>query len=152
MPITFTIVADIFPPERQGKFMGLFGTVFAVSSIFGPTLGGALVDYGHWSWIFLINLPVGIIALVVMTMGLKENIRSGDQRSIDWLGAFTLTGAIVSILLALEIGRRSQAWGTGPIIGLFATGAFLIGLFIWIETRAKEPIIPLNLFRLRTRK
>jgi EmrB/QacA subfamily drug resistance transporter len=150
MPITFTIVADIFPPERRGKFMGLFGTVFAVSSILGPTLGGVLVDYGHWSWIFLINLPVGIIAMLVMALGLKENMRSRDQRSIDWLGAFTLTGAIVSILLALEIGRRSQAWGSIPIIGLFAIGAILISLFIWIETRAKEPMIPLHLFRLRT--
>lgn len=150
MPITFTIVADIFPPERRGKFMGLFGTVFAASSLLGPTLGGALVDYGHWSWIFLINLPVGIMAMIAIIIGLKENLKSAVKRSIDWLGALTLSGAIVSILLALELGRKSQAWGSGLTIGLFAAGALLTALFIRVETKAKEPIIPLNLFRLRT--
>ncbi|WP_442601023.1 MDR family MFS transporter [Paenibacillus sp. KN14-4R] len=150
MPITFTIVADIFPPERRGKFMGLFGTVFAISSIFGPTLGGILVDYGHWSSIFLINLPIGIGALIVLTLGLRENRKQADKRSIDWLGVITLSGAIISILLVLEIGRRSQIWNDAPTIGLFVGGVVLMALFIWIETKAKEPIIPLKLFQLRT--
>ncbi|UHA72486.1 MDR family MFS transporter [Paenibacillus sp. 481] len=150
MPIAFTIVADIFPPERRGKFMGLFGAVFAISSILGPTLGGILTDYGQWRWIFLINLPIGMIALIVMATVLQENRRNDEKLTIDWLGAITLTGGIVSVLLALVMGGLSYAWGSAPIIGLFATGGVLVGLFIWIETVTKEPIIPLHLFRLRT--
>ncbi|WP_152394892.1 MDR family MFS transporter [Paenibacillus guangzhouensis] len=148
MPLSMTIAADIFPPERRGKFMGLFGTVFAISSIFGPTLGGILVDYVHWRWIFFINLPLGIAGIFFIRTGLSDNQTGEGRRSIDWLGALTLTSAILTILLGLVLGDSTQQ-ASNYIITLFAIGALLLGAFIFIESRAEEPIIPLHLFRIR---
>jgi EmrB/QacA subfamily drug resistance transporter len=150
MPVTFTIVGDILPPEKRGKFMGLFGTVFALSSILGPAVGGNLVEHWHWSWIFYINLPIGIIAFILMYKGLNEDKSKRQSRTIDWFGVITLTGSIVSILLALVLGGSQYNWSSEIILGLFASGAVLLGLFIAIETKAKEPVIPLSLFRIRT--
>ncbi|MCQ6560254.1 MDR family MFS transporter [Paenibacillus mendelii] len=150
MPIAFTIVADVFPPERRGRFMGLFSTVFAISSILGPMIGGILTDYGQWSWIFLINLPIGMVAVIMIAIGLRENKRNDAKRSIDWLGAVTLTGASVFLLLGLVMGGTSYAWSSAPIIGLLAAGIILAGVFIFVETVAKDPILPLHLFRRRT--
>jgi EmrB/QacA subfamily drug resistance transporter len=139
MPIAFTIIADIYPPEKIGKFQGLFGTVFAVSSILGPALGGAIAEHADWGWIFWLNLPLGIPSLVIVFLTLRESKRR-EKRSIDWLGAITLSGTIVSLLLALEPeGTR----------GLFGVSAVLLLLFLWVETKAKDPIVPLQLFRIR---
>jgi EmrB/QacA subfamily drug resistance transporter len=149
MPISLTIAADLFPPERRGKFMGLFGTVFALSSIFGPTLGGVLSSGGHWGWIFLINLPIGLVALAAIAAGLKENVKSDGKRYIDWFGALTLSGAIVSVLVALVLGGSRYVWGSVQTIGLFVLGALLLALFVRIEMRAQDPLVPLHLFRLR---
>lgn len=146
MPISMTIVADIYPPDQRGKFMGLFGAVFALSSVFGPALGG---------WIFYINIPVGIPALLLVVMAMKES-KSSERRPMDWLGAMTLIISIVSILLALVLGGPNQesgaafAWTSPQIMGLFGMGAVSLALFLWIETRVKEPILPLHLFRIRT--
>jgi EmrB/QacA subfamily drug resistance transporter len=154
MPVSMTIVGDLYPPEKRGKFMGLFGAVFAISSIFGPTLGGFIVEYWNWSWIFYINLPFGIPALIIMAKSLKES-KSQVKRSIDWFGALTLSGGLIAILLALVLGGNTQiagtnySWSSLQIIGLFSIGFVLLVLFLWIETKAKEPIIPLHLFRIR---
>jgi len=151
MPIAFTIIADMFPPERRGKFMGMFGSVFMLSSLLGPTLGGVLVQYGHWSAIFYLNLPIGIVAYVLMASALKESIGS-EKRQVDWLGAITFTGAIVATLLALVMGGEQPEagyWTSAPAIGLLAAGLILLALFVWIESKAREPLIPLQLFRIR---
>jgi EmrB/QacA subfamily drug resistance transporter len=154
MPITMTIVGDLYPPEKRGKFMGLFGAVFAISSIFGPTLGGFIVEYWSWGWIFFINVPIGIPAIFILAIALKES-KSQVKRSIDWFGALTLCIGLIAILLALVLGGNSQstsryyAWDSLQIIGLFGIGFALLALFLWIETKAKEPIIPLQLFKIR---
>ncbi|MFC0330508.1 MDR family MFS transporter [Paenibacillus sepulcri] len=154
MPIAFTIVGDLYPPERRGKFQGLFGGVFALTSTFGPTLGGIIVNYWHWGWIFLINLPIGIAAVLIILIAMKES-KGAEKRSIDWYGAVTLSGAVVSVLLALVLAGGGQedgthlGWGSWQIVSLFAVSALLLGLFLWIETRTHEPIIPLQLFKLR---
>ncbi|TCZ75245.1 DHA2 family efflux MFS transporter permease subunit [Paenibacillus albiflavus] len=154
MPIAFTIVGDIYPPETRGKFMGMFGTVFAVSSIVGPALGGYITENLNWGWIFYINLPIGIPAFLIIASALKESI-SKERKTIDWLGAITFVIAIVAILLALVLGGNDQvSEGHYPldslqIIGLFCCGGVLIVAFLWIEMRAKDPIIPLHLFKIR---
>ncbi|AWB46524.1 MFS transporter [Paenibacillus sp. CAA11] len=154
MPISMTIVADIYPPDQRGKFMGLFGAVYALSSIFGPALGGMIVEHWDWGWIFFINLPIGIVALLVVAAGLKET-RSNEKQSIDWLGVLTLSAGVVAVLLALVLGGEGQgdgtryAWTSPQILGLFAAGAVLLALFTWIESKVKEPIITLSLFRIR---
>ncbi|WP_240415559.1 MDR family MFS transporter [Paenibacillus periandrae] len=154
LPIAFTIIADVYPPERRGKFMGLFGTVFAMSSIVGPTVGGLIVDFFHWGWIFYLNVPFGAAAMLILLFSLKETI-STEKRSIDWWGALTLSGAVISLLLIPVLSSNHQSQGsistelTFTMIWLFGIGAVLLALFIWIESRAKEPIIPLHLFHIR---
>lgn len=154
MPLAITILADIMPPERRAKMQGIFGAVFALSSIVGPAAGGFIVDHLSWNWIFYVNLPIGLAAIGIIAVALKEN-RTAGKRSIDWLGAVLLSGSIVSILLALVFGggtgeaSTSYGWGSVPVLGLFAAGAALLALFLWAETKAKEPILPLDMFRNR---
>jgi len=156
MPISMTIVADIYPPEKRGKFMGLFGAVFAISSIIGPALGGVIAEQWNWGWIFYMNLPIGIPALLLIAIAMKESKSKGRQ-SVDGIGAIALTVAVLAFLLALVLGGGTEresgasfAWSSPPIIGLFGTAAFFLALFLWIETKAKEPILPLRLFKIRT--
>lgn len=154
MPVAFTIIGDILPPERRGKFMGLFGAVFALSSILGPMLGGVIVEYWQWSWIFYLNIPIGVPVFIMIAAALKES-KANEKRPIDWFGAITLSGAVVSVLLALVLGGEQgiaadEGWKVAGIAGLFGAGAVLLALFLWIETKAKEPIIPLRLFKIRT--
>lgn len=156
MPIAMTIIGDIFPPDRRGKMQGIFGAVFGLSSVIGPAVGGFIVDHLAWQWIFYINLPFGIFAAIILSVSLKES-KSSEKKSIDWGGASTLTGAIVAFLLAIEMGgsdtaeggMTKYAWDSPQILGLFGASLVLILLFLWIETKVKEPIIPLKLFSIR---
>lgn len=154
MPIAMTIIGDIYPPDKRGKMQGIFGAVFGLSSVIGPAAGGFIADHLNWQWIFYVNLPFGIIASIILGIALKEK-KSTEKRSIDWFGAISLSGAIVSILLGLVLAGNTEqpgthyAWSSPQIIGLFSIGAILIGAFLWIESKAKEPIIPLFLFKNR---
>ncbi|GAA4865855.1 MDR family MFS transporter [Paenibacillus vulneris] len=149
MPISFTIIADIYSPEQRVRFMGLFSTLFAASSIGGPVIGGMLVQW-KWSWIFLINLPFGLAAWIMLAWALAEPPRTAGKPRIDWLGALTFTGAVVSLLLALVMGGNTYAWRSDAILGLFGVGTLLLAAFLWVELKAPEPLIPLQLFRIRT--
>ncbi|WP_042168638.1 MDR family MFS transporter [Paenibacillus gorillae] len=156
MPIAMTIVADIYPPDKRGKFMGLLSAVVAISSVFGPTLGGVIVEYWNWGWIFFVNLPIGLVVFLLLAVTMKES-KNAEKRSIDWWGAVTLSLAIVSLLLALVLSGGGESTGTGTryawnspgILVFLAGGAALLALFLWIETKVKEPIIPLHLFKIR---
>ncbi|MBD2869493.1 MDR family MFS transporter [Paenibacillus arenilitoris] len=148
MPIAFAIVFDIFPPEKRGKMGGLFGSVFGTSSLFGPLAGAYLTEYIDWRWIFYINVPIGIVALAFIVFFYKESL-SHDKQRIDWWGASTLVGAIVCLMFALELGGMEYAWDSAQIIGLFAGFAVLLGLFLYAETKAAEPIISFGMFRQR---
>jgi len=154
MPVAFTIIADLFSPEKRARFMGLFSAVFTLSSILGPAVGGLLVEYGNWNAIFFLNLPIGIPVFCLIAYALQESMAS-EKRSVDWLGAVTFMAAIVSILLALVMGGEQQramnreGWCSSLVVTLFSTGLLLLVLFIWIEAKVKDPIIPLHLFRIR---
>jgi EmrB/QacA subfamily drug resistance transporter len=148
VPIAFTIMFDAVKPESRGKLMGLFGAVFGMSSIFGPLLGAYMTDYVKWEWIFYINLPLGLIAFLMVAIFYKESLQHVKQR-IDWTGAFTLVGAIVCLMFAMELGGKQYAWNSAPILGIFAGFALLTVLFIYAETRAEEPIISFRMFRDR---
>jgi EmrB/QacA subfamily drug resistance transporter len=155
MPVAMTIIGDIFPPDRRGKMQGIFGAVFGLSSVLGPAVGGFLVDSLNWHWIFYVNLPFGILGAIVLGTVLKES-KGTEKKSIDWGGALVLTGAVVTLLLALVLGGGNESdpgthypWGSAQIISLFAASAMLIALFIFIEARVKEPIMPLYLFKIR---
>ncbi|MBW4085481.1 MDR family MFS transporter [Paenibacillus sp. S150] len=148
MPIAFTIVFDIYPPEKRGKLTGLFGAVFGISSVLGPLLGAYITDYVGWQWIFYINLPIGIVAFISITMSYKESVSHAKQR-IDWGGAFTLVGAIICLMFALELGGNQYAWDSAAILGLFAGFAVLLIAFLLIERVAPEAVISFAMFRER---
>jgi len=145
----FTSVADIFPdPANRARYQGLFSGVFALSSVVGPTLGGWITDNLDWRWIFYINLPLGIFALFALPFVLPQ---SGRRRraKIDFLGSATITASVVALLLALSWVGEGDAWDATRVIIGFVASAVLLAIFIPIELRAAEPIIPLSLFRSR---
>ncbi|GIP22543.1 MDR family MFS transporter [Paenibacillus sp. J22TS3] len=148
MPIAFTIIFDIFPPESRGKTTGLFGAVFGMSSIFGPLLGAFITESLGWNWVFYINVPLGIISLILIVVYYKESMSHSKQR-IDWGGAATLVGAVVCLMFALELGGKEYAWDSLQIIGLFAGFAVLFVVFIMIERVASEPIISFKMLSNR---
>ncbi|WP_243524079.1 MDR family MFS transporter [Bacillus pseudomycoides] len=148
MPIAFTIMYDIFPPEKRGKMTGLFGAVFGTSSVFGPLLGAYITDYISWHWVFYINIPLGIISFFFISKYYKESLQYKKQK-IDWAGAVTLVISIVCLMFALELGGKEYAWNSNMILGLFTTFAIMLLIFFFVERRAIEPIISFHLFKKR---
>lgn len=148
VPVAFTILFDAVSPDKRGKLMGLFGAVFGMSSIFGPLLGAYITDYVRWEWIFYINLPLGILALLLVAAFYNESHEHSKQK-VDWFGAMALVGAIVCLMFALELGGKFYAWDSIQMVGLFAGFAVLAVLFVIIELRVKEPIITFSMFRER---
>jgi EmrB/QacA subfamily drug resistance transporter len=148
MPITFAIIFDIFPAEKRGKMQGLFGAVFGISSVLGPIIGAYFTDYVNWQWIFYINLPLGIIALLLIVFAYFESVEHKQQR-IDWLGTVVLIISILSVMFALELGGKEYAWGSWQIISLFVCFAVFLLLFIFVETKVSDPVVPLDLFKNR---
>jgi EmrB/QacA subfamily drug resistance transporter len=140
------IIADIVAPRERGRYMGLIGSVFAVASIAGPLLGGFLVESISWRWVFYVNMPIGVIAVLVVALRLHLN-RPTERHSIDFSGAALLTAGVVALILVTTWGGNQYSWGSPVVIGLGAAGVALIAAFIWQERRAAEPIIPLSLFR-----
>lgn len=148
VPIAFTIMFDLFPPEKRGKMGGLFGAVFGLSSIFGPLLGAYITDYISWHWIFYINMPLGILSLVFIVIAYKES-PIHQKQSIDWSGAITLVGAVVCLMFALELGGQKYDWNSSVIISLFVGFSILFLIFLFVETKASDPIISFSMFRNR---
>ncbi|MCD1259341.1 MFS transporter [Paenibacillus athensensis] len=149
MPIVFTIIFDLFPQEKRGKMMGLFGAVFGVSSVFGPIMGGAITDNISWRWIFYINVPIGILSFLFIWRAYHES-KNTRKQVIDWAGAILLTGAILCLMFGLELGGTDNwAWDSVKTIGLFVGSGVLLIAFLLVERVAKDPIIKLDLFRGR---
>lgn len=148
MPIAFTIVFDVFPPEKRGKMTALLGATFGISSVFGPLLGAYITEYISWHWIFYVNVPIGIIALLFILKAYHESPNRVKQ-TIDWGGAVTLVAAVVSFMFALELGGGKYAWDSVQILSLIGIFIIMFILFLFIERRAKEPIISFWLFKKR---
>ena len=144
-----SILADIIPPRRRGRYMGLMGAVFAVSSVAGPLLGGFLVDNLSWRWVFYVNMPIGALALVIVITRLHLHVPH-TRHAIDYLGAGLLAGGVGALILMTTWGGNQYAWGSPEIVGLALGGVAMLAAFIWQERRAAEPIIPLTLFRSGT--
>ena len=142
----FTVIGDLFPPEQRGRLAGVFGGVFGLSSIIGPTTGGFITDHWSWRWVFEVNIPVGIIAVIVVLIGLPYVRSKASWRDIDFLGAFTLAGGIVPLLIALSI-TRDHAWTSPQVTGLLAVAAVMLAAFVFVESRVSQPIVPLQLFK-----
>ncbi len=147
--MALTIIGDILSPRERGKYQGYIGSVFAVSSVAGPLLGGFFVDHLTWRWVFYINLPIGFVALVVTALVLHLPATRREHK-VDYLGAVLLVSAVSCALLVTVWGGSQYAWGSTTILGLAAAAIVLLALFLMVEARASEPILPLRLFRNRT--
>lgn len=149
MTLAFTIISDVVSPRERGRYQGLFGAVFGVSSVAGPLVGGYFAEH-DWRWIFFLNVPLAIVAIIVCYHVMRLVPFQRRQHAIDWLGAGLLVAGVSALLLALSWGGNEYAWGSGIIIGLFVVGAVLGVLFLLQESRVAEPILPLKLFRRPT--
>lgn len=145
----FAIPADLFPPNERARSQGLLGAVFGLSSVIGPFLGGVLTQYLSWRWVFYVNIPIGIIALLVIVFRMPR-FGNGVRASIDWLGTILLIVAVAPLLLGLTLDKTLYPWTSPLILGLLATAVIATILFLLVEARATAPIIPLNLFGNRT--
>jgi EmrB/QacA subfamily drug resistance transporter len=150
MTNAFTVIADIFPPQERGKYTGLLSSMFGLSSIVGPTLGGFITDALSWSWVFWVNVPLGMVALLMFLRFFPNLKISNVGHKIDYWGITTLTLAVVSLMLALSWGGAIYSWSSPVIVGLFACSVATLIIFITIETRVEEPVIPFSLFKNRT--
>jgi EmrB/QacA subfamily drug resistance transporter len=148
-PIALAIIADIFAPSERGKYQGFFGAVFGVSFLLGPAIGGLITDNFGWHWIFFVNLPLGAFVLYIIWRTLPTHREAGADRHIDYLGAALLVGALVPFLIGFT-NKQFGEWTDPEVGGLIALGVVVAALFVFAESRAHEPIVPLQLFRLRT--
>ena len=146
MALAMAIVGDLVSPRERGRYQGWFGAVFALASVGGPLLGGFFTDQLSWRWIFYVNLPFGVAALIVTSVVLRIRFRPLEHR-IDYLGSVLLIAAVTCVVVATTWGGNTYPWGSVQIIGLTIAAVALLALFLVWETRASEPILPLRLFR-----
>ena len=146
MSLALAVSGDVVPPRERGKYQGLFAAVCGVSSVAGPLLGGWFTDNLGWEWIFFINIPIGIAALVVTSLALKlHHVRR--PASVDYLGAATIVGSVTSLVLYLSWAGPDKGWTSATGIWLLVSTGVLAALFVLVESKAQEPIIPLELFK-----
>lgn len=146
MPLSQTIVGDIIPARQRGKYQGLMGAVFGVTSVAGPLAGGLVTDHFGWRWLFFAALPVGVVALVIISRFLHLDFERRDAR-VDVPGIVTLSLGLTAVLLAVSWGGTTYPWVSGQILGLAGAGLALLVAFVFIELRSPEPVLPLALFR-----
>ena len=147
-PVALAVIGDIFAPSERGRYQGFFGAVFGVSTLVGPALGGLITDNFGWHWIFLVNVPIGLVVLVVIWRTLPTRIASDVDRHIDYLGASVLAFALVPLLIGFT-NKQFGEWTDLDVGGLILLGLLLVPVFVLVEARAKEPILPLQLFGIR---
>lgn len=146
MSSSFTTIGDLFSPRERGRWQGLMGAVFGLSSLFGPTLGGYIVDNFDWHWIFWVFLPMGFIAFALIWK-LYPSHQRAEKEPVDYLGSFLLTVMIVTLLLGFTWAGGKYDWLSFEIIGLFSLTILALIAFIAVERKAKSPVLPLYLFK-----
>lgn len=145
MVTTLAVIGDIVSPRERGRYQGVFGAVFGISSVAGPLIGGYFTTQLSWRWIFYINLPIGVIALLVIAATLPEN-PARRQHRIDYAGAALLALALTAIMLVTDLGGVTIGWDSPIVLGLAAVAAIALAAFVAVERQAAEPVLPLRLF------
>jgi EmrB/QacA subfamily drug resistance transporter len=148
-PISLAVIGDLFTPAERGRYQGLFGGVFGIAFLVGPFIGGVLTEHASWHWIFFVNVPIGLISLYLIWHLLPTVRKAGARFTLDVPGVVLLTGAIVPALIALTLAETTS-WVDPVVLAWFAVGVISLGAFLFAETRAEDPVIPLDLFRNRT--
>lgn len=145
--ISSAMLADIYTPAERGKAQGYLGGVMGIASVFGPLVGGILVDKLSWRSVFFINVPIGIIAIIVLWFAIEPTIKSQKSRSIDWAGTVFIAIFSIPLLLAFTWGGDKYAWRSWQIIGMLSLSVIALLVLLFIEKQAKEAVIPLSLFQ-----
>ncbi len=155
-PVALAVIGDIFSPRERGRYQGLFGAVFGLSFLVGPFLGGFITDNISWHWVFYVNVPIGIVALAVIGTILPNHRAEGPRPKIDYLGTLIFTAAVIPLLIGLTekglttASGQAVGWMTWQVGGLLGLSVVLGLVFLFVESRVAEPIVPLDLFRIRT--
>jgi EmrB/QacA subfamily drug resistance transporter len=148
LPISMAILGDVLSPRERGRYQGIFAGVFGVATVIGPLVGGVIVENTSWRWIFLVNLPLGVVSFVVI--GVVFHARTQREKpSIDYVGAAAITGSLAAIILFTSLGGTTWAWSSAQSLAVLACGVVLAAVFVYWERRADEPILPLSLFHNR---
>ncbi|MCL5934992.1 MAG: MFS transporter [Firmicutes bacterium] len=147
MANSMAVVGDVFPPAERGRWQGALGSVYGLSSIIGPALGGYITDNLNWRWVFFVNLPVGLLAFALLYVTLPKAGKLKKRPQIDYAGLVTLIAAVIPLLLALTWGGKDYMWGSHRIVGLLSLSAVSAVSFFFAESHAREPILPLSLFK-----
>lgn len=148
MGMVFTVIGDLFPPAVRGRYQGLFSGIWGIASVLGPTLGGWITDHYSWRWVFYVNLPVGLLALTALVVAFPHVEAPPRSGRVDYAGIFTLVGWIVPLLLALTFVTE-LGWTHPLILGMLIGAAAMLALFLVVEAKAQNAILPLTLFRNR---
>lgn len=149
VPVTIPLAVELFPPQMRGMILGIWGGISGLAAASGPSLGGILTDALGWQAVFFVNLPIGIICLILSSRLLKESVDASAGRGIDWIGMALLTGAMFSLNYAL-IQANDWGWQSPQLLGLLAAAVVLAAAFVAVERRLKNPMLPLWLFRIGT--
>jgi EmrB/QacA subfamily drug resistance transporter len=144
---TMALIGVLFPPADRAKYTGILGSAGALASVIGPTLGGFITDHLSWRWIFYVNVPIGIIALIILILALPKNNSSTTRKQIDYIGAGALIISLVPMLLAFTWGGNKYDWNSAHIISMFTFSFIMLIVFLMTEKKAADPIIPLSLFK-----
>src|SRR5205807_6481286 len=141
----FATIGDLYPPAQRAKLQGVFGGIFGLASVVGPTVGGYLTDNLSWRWVFYVNVPVGVLAVAVCVITLPMVVHKASWRDIDFAGAFTLAATLVPLLIALSI-TRDHEFTSPEVIGLLLVAAVMSVIFFVIERRDPHPVVPFDLW------
>lgn len=149
IPMTFTIIGDIYSIKERAKTQGLLSSVWGISSLVGPLLGGYVVDYLSWRWVFVFNLPFGLLSILFIARYLKEEKVKRTAKKIDIAGVLLFAAGVSALLFGLTAGGQNLAWTSPLLLGLLGTAVILLIIFLFVERRAPEPMLPLSLFSIR---